>query len=105
MGTFLPQSGAIDFATVGRINSDARDDFLYGMERYGTAGGDTWVEFGTASPTSHDCEDADIIIRNHGHVSSSRPFYIGDIDGDGFSDFAVDYGEALSWDGVAYIYY
>jgi hypothetical protein len=106
LGLRLPQTqGLAEFATVGHINSDSRTDFIFGMERYGTAGGDTWIEFGAVSPVNHSCEATNIIVRNPGYVSSTQPRNIGDINDDGYSDIAVEYGEANGWDGVFFIYY
>jgi len=74
------------FGNLGDIDGDGRTDFVVGSTEAGTGPGDVTLFYGQAVPSRRERSEGTPVIA--GTTGPSWPAFIGDIDGDGYNDFA-----------------
>ncbi|NOY90139.1 MAG: hypothetical protein GXP55_02940 [Deltaproteobacteria bacterium] len=89
-GRFLAQGGHPVFGLVGDLDGDGRADALIGSEQRGGGRGSVELYYGQAAGDRNRSQ-ADHSFRPVASTGSTArtSSYIGDVDGDGFSDFAI----------------
>jgi len=97
-------------AAAGDVNNDGYDDFLISStnnSENGTQSGQTYLILGKASGWVHDVSlgsvDASYLGENSGDFAGSDISGIGDINDDGYDDFAICSPTNSSYDGQTYI--
>jgi hypothetical protein len=105
-GTGSVTSGA------GDVNGDGLDDILIGAKNDSTTMGGRGAAYVVLSPVSGDTSlaDAHLVVRGQGsgdHLGSAVSS-AGDLDGDGYGDFALGVSGATvtaEWGGAVYLFY
>jgi len=89
-GRFLAQAGHPVFGLQGDIDRDGQGDLLVGSVERGTAAGSVEMFYGQA-PGARTRTAADHSFQPAASMGSANRTtgYIGDVDGDGFVDFAI----------------
>lgn len=95
-------------ATAGDVNADGYTDILIGAPGAKSGAGHTYVIYGRPDlAAEYDLGSSDIIIYGvaHGDDSGSRLTGLGDVNGDGFSDFLIGAPNVVGSAGSAYLFY
>jgi len=106
-GFMLARGKSGGFRNIGKIDNNFAD-LLIGSAAYGTGAGASFMFLGsTTFGASLTSENADYIFRYTGTETTvnSRPFYIGDVNNDGYSDFGIGFPQYASNRGEVVVYY
>jgi len=106
-GFMLARGKSGGFRNIGKIDNNFAD-LLIGSAAYGTGVGASFMFLGsTTFGASLTSENADYIFRYTGTETTvnSRPFYIGDVNNDGYSDFGIGFPQYASNRGEVVVYY
>lgn len=108
---FMGQSIALGYhpflGAIGRLDADMRSDIFFGSVERGTGPGSAEIFYGRSAPTSRSRTAADASFSPMTAESTGARIsaFLGDVNGDGFPDFAVGDPQFSSGAGRVVVYY